>query len=338
VDGAGNIYIADTFNQRIRLVLAKGVIETIAGAGGQGYTGDGGPALKAGMNFPAALAVDSNGNVYVCDSQNNVVRELAPSGALSSPGTPSITSIQNASGYGGGLTTAQGSWIEIKGTNLAADTRAWGGTDFVNGFAPTALDRTSVTVGGLAAYIFYVSPTQVNALLPLSPALNGPEPVIVRNAAGVSSSANINVVANEPGFYAPGQLLIGGKQYAGAVFLDNKTFVAPVGAASGGLVTRPAKAGDTITLYGIGFGGVFPGVTDGQIVQFPNNLLTTITISIGNAQVMNYEYAGLAPESIGLYQFTFDVPQGVTPGALVPLVVSQGGVPISQTLYTAISN
>ena len=78
VDSAGNIYIADTFNDRIRMVTPGGIITTIAGNGQLGFSGNGVPATSAAFYFPSFVAVDGGGNVYVADNQNNMVRELEP--------------------------------------------------------------------------------------------------------------------------------------------------------------------------------------------------------------------------------------------------------------------
>ena len=76
VDGSGNVYIADTWNHRIRRVDLSGVFTTIAGTGQGGFGGDGGPAVKAQLNYPTGVAVDEAGNVYVADSGNHRIRVL----------------------------------------------------------------------------------------------------------------------------------------------------------------------------------------------------------------------------------------------------------------------
>jgi len=79
VDAAGNIYIADTENNRIRKVTAStGIIMTIGGTGGVGYSGDGGPALSAELDSPDGIAVDVVGNVYVADQANQRIRAIGP--------------------------------------------------------------------------------------------------------------------------------------------------------------------------------------------------------------------------------------------------------------------
>jgi sugar lactone lactonase YvrE len=82
VDSHGIIYISDATNNRVRKVTADGIIETIAGIGEAGSSGDGGRALKARLSHPAGLAVDSRGNVYVADCGNNSVRRISPDGII----------------------------------------------------------------------------------------------------------------------------------------------------------------------------------------------------------------------------------------------------------------
>ena len=76
VDSAGNLYIVDTGNQRIRKV-SNGIITTVAGNGAQGFSGDNGPAIDARLYNPSAVAVDSAGNLYIADSYNNRIREVS---------------------------------------------------------------------------------------------------------------------------------------------------------------------------------------------------------------------------------------------------------------------
>src|SRR4029077_19891247 len=80
LDGAGNLYIADTANYRIRRVAASpGVITTVAGDGTQGNSGDGGLATSAQLGRPAGIAVDAAGNIYVADQYSNTVRKVTAS-------------------------------------------------------------------------------------------------------------------------------------------------------------------------------------------------------------------------------------------------------------------
>ena len=82
-DGAGNLYIADSGNQRIRKVDSAGVISTVAGDGRGGYSGDGGTATAARLSNPAGVAVDGSGNLYIADTGNHRIRRLTPAPAPS---------------------------------------------------------------------------------------------------------------------------------------------------------------------------------------------------------------------------------------------------------------
>jgi hypothetical protein len=82
VDANNNLYIADTQNNRIRKVTSAGVITTVAGNGQPGYSGDGGPALSAALNGPAAVITDGVGNLYIADLANNRIRKVTPAGVV----------------------------------------------------------------------------------------------------------------------------------------------------------------------------------------------------------------------------------------------------------------
>jgi uncharacterized protein (TIGR03437 family) len=90
------------------------------------------------------------------------------------------------------------------------------------------------------------------------------------------------------------------------VFSDGITYVLPTGAIAG-VPSRPAKEGDTITLYGIGFGMTTPSVPSGQIVQASNSLVLPLAVTVNSKPAM-VAYAGLAPGIVGLYQFNIVVP------------------------------
>ena len=82
VDDKGNIYISDRSNNRVRVVDNKGTITTFAGNGGDGYSGDSGPATQAQLSKPFGLALDKKGNLYIADRENNRVRKVNPQGII----------------------------------------------------------------------------------------------------------------------------------------------------------------------------------------------------------------------------------------------------------------
>jgi len=117
VDNVGNLYIADTSNDRVRKVSAGGIISTVAGNGVVGFSGDGGPAVNAELNFPAGLAA-KGGNLYITDAGNNRIRRVDSSGKIS---TVAGNGIQGFSGDGGPATSAElaGPWgVALHAGNL----------------------------------------------------------------------------------------------------------------------------------------------------------------------------------------------------------------------------
>lgn len=87
VDTSGNVYIADTSNQRVRKVGTNGIITTIAGTGSPDFSGDGGPATAATLNFPTGVSIDRLGRIFVSDANNSRIRALSPApfGVMDTP-------------------------------------------------------------------------------------------------------------------------------------------------------------------------------------------------------------------------------------------------------------
>jgi uncharacterized protein (TIGR03437 family) len=240
--------------------------------------------------------------------------------------------VVSAGAFGSFAAVSPGSWIEIYGNNLSATTRSWTGADFTGNAAPISLDGVSVTIGGKQAFIDYVSPGQVNALVP-SDVAPGPQQMTVTTAAGVSTPYSITVNPVEPGLLAPANFKIAGVQYAVAVFQDG-AYALPVGAISG-VTSRPAKPGDIVTLYGVGFGPVSPAIPAGQLAQQSNMVTGNLLMSVGGAPA-TLPYAGLAPGFTGLYQFNLTVPNVAAGNAALTFTIA--GTPGSQTLFLPIAN
>ncbi len=331
LDAAGNLYIPDVNNNRIRVLFTNGTIETVAGNGIEGFGGDGGPALDAAINVPRSVSVAPNGNVYIGDFGNNRVRMLTQSVPVNTP-TVDNGGVVSASQFGKFTSLAPGSWIEIYGANLATATREWGSADFNGNNAPTSLEGTKVSINGQPAFVEYISPLQVDVQVP-SNVNTGIQLLTVTSPSGTSPSYQIVVNPLEPGFDAPPSFNINGTQYVVALFNDGVTYVLPTGAIPG-VNSRPAKPGDTITLYGVGFGAVTENIPAGQIAQGLTSLASNFSISIGGLPA-TVVYAGLAPQYVGLYQFDVVVPQ-VSSGNSVPVSFTLGGNSGTQTLNIAV--
>src|SRR6202035_3894097 len=140
--------------------------------------------------------------------------------------TPVITSIDSASGYGGYPYFASGTWLEIKGTNLAdpADPRLtaanpgqWIASDFNGANAPTLLDGISVSINGKLAYVWYLSTGQLNVQAPEDTA-TGNVAITVTNCKATSAPFTFARQALAPGFLAPTIYTANGTQYMVATF------------------------------------------------------------------------------------------------------------------------
>jgi len=285
---------------------------------------------------PEGLILGKDGNLYGLTFDGGAT-EGGTAYQLTLGGSPPALSINpggvvSASAFGEFTSAAPGTWIEIYGSNLAADTRSWMPGDFTGINAPTSLEGTYVTIGGQQAFVEFISPGQVNALIPSNvPA--GAQQVTVTTSAGTTPPYSLIVNSYEPGLLAPPSFNISGTQYVVAQFGDG-TYVLPTGAISG-IDSRPANPGDIIVIYGVGFGPVTPAVPAGQLVQEENTLASDFHISLGGMECQVL-YDGLAPNYTGLYQFNIVVPSVASGNA--PLTLTVGGVAGTQVLQLAIGN
>jgi uncharacterized protein (TIGR03437 family) len=250
--------------------------------------------------------------------------------------TPSITpsGVLSAGNYGGFQAIAPGTWIEIYGINLATTRgQVWASTDFNGNQAPSALGGTKITVGGIPAFVDYVSPGQVNAQVP-SGVATGSQPVVVTTAGGSSAAYNVTVNAVEPGLLAPPAFFVNGNQNVVALLAGTLTYILPVSVP--GAATARAKPGQSLNLYGIGFGPVTPDIPAGQIAQQTNALQGMLQITFAGTPA-TVTYAGLSPGFVGLYQFNVVVPNVATSDT-VPLAFTLGGAAGPQNLVIAVQN
>jgi uncharacterized protein (TIGR03437 family) len=417
VDTAGNIYISDYGNHRIRKVDTSGMVTTIAGNGSNAANnGDGGPPSSANV-LPDGVAFDNAGNYYIADIGHNLIRKVTvgarvpglsvsasslffsyaggnqpnaqivtafttgtvPLGfkissststggnwlnvPLQSGNTPtqitvSINNLPAAGTYQGtvvltpaaadlpvinipvelkvlataparpvipaggvvnGASYAPGvvanSLATVQGSNLASVTDNWNNS-LAGGQLPTSLDGVTVLFNGKPAYLTYISPTQINLVVPDVTA--GTTPVVLTNN-GTSPTGLFNTSASlyGPAFFTwPGTQVVATRQdYSYAV--KSGTFP--------GLTTAAAHQGDVLILWGTGFGPTTPPAPPG--IPVPSDKIYdagTPTVTINNVAATVYG-AALAPGYAGLYQVAIQVPNSLADGDW-PIVASIGGV------------
>ncbi|HKA00352.1 MAG TPA: choice-of-anchor V domain-containing protein [Candidatus Solibacter sp.] len=303
--------------------------------GSQTYELDWTPPATAQGNVTFYVA----GNAANGDLSTNGDHIYATSYTLTpgSAANPTLDNLLSASAFGGYTSVAPGSWMELYGSGLAPTTRQWAGSDFNGTKAPIALDNVKVTIGGQSAFVYYISPTQINAQVP-SNVSTGSQQVTITNGSQTSSAKSVTVNALQPGFLAPSSFSIGGKQYVVAQLptFDNN-FVLPPGAIPG-LTTRQAKPGETIVIYGVGFGPVKDtggnDIPAGTVVTAANTLAKSFKMTIGG-QNATLIYAGLAPNFVGLYQFNVTVPN-IANNDLAPVAFTLDGTDGPQTLFLAV--
>ncbi len=306
VDSAGNVYIADTTNNRIRKVVPSSdgdpthaIITTIAGNGRPGYSGDGGPATSAQLQFPRGVAVDSAGNVYIADSGNNVIRVLKPV-------LPTISTNGVVNGASFQPQISPGAWGSVFGTNFPATTSA--GVPL-----PTSLAGASVLVNGTPANLLFVSPNQINFQVPWELTPGTAASISVTVNGGTSNAVTIpasNVLTAGPAFFFIGN---------GVAAVENAADYS-VNSAS-----HPVATGGTIIAYMNGSGPVSPAVADGTPAPTTGltNLTSNATAKIGSSPA-TVQFAGLAPGFISLVQMNIVVPTGLAAGTY-PLTVTVNG-------------
>ena len=346
VDGFGNAYIVG-FTCSADFPVTPGSFQTTAaGNGCPAFVTKLDPAGSAlvystylgGSNggWASGVALDGSGNAYIAGSTYatdfpvtqgafQTVNHGAAKGATNAFVTKLALNSSSPSISLGGIVPVDsnvgaiqpGEWVSIFGTNLAASTVTWN-QDF-----PQTLGGTTVTIDGKKAYLWYVSPGQINLQAPDDTA-TGTVPVVVTTANG-SATANVTLAA-----YAPSLLLLDAKHVAGIILRSNGSgaygggsydIVGPTG-TSLGYPTVAAKAGDIVELYGTGFGPTTPAVLAGQ--AFTGVAATAnVSVLINNKVSVVPAFAGLS--GAGLEQINLTIPSGLGTGD-VPLAATVGGV------------
>ena len=225
--------------------------------------------------------------------------------ALSGSQLPVISSVLNGAGFGPAISS--GGWATILGTNLAGTTDIAGtsGTSL-----PTSLDGVSVSIDGLPAFVYYLSSTQINVIVPDDPANGGVDVQVTSQGAGS------NIVTADKEQFAP-NLFMFSSTYPAAAHA-NGVYLGPPNLLSG-VVTEPASAGEIILLFGTGFGPSNPPVAAGQLITNAAAPAQFISATVGGvpAEVQGYlVYAGM-------YQFNLTVP--ILPAGDAPLAISIAG-------------
>jgi uncharacterized protein (TIGR03437 family) len=200
-------------------------------------------------------------------------------------------------------TIQPGEWLSIYGSNLASGTSVWAGN------FPVSLGGTSVEIDGRAAYLWSVSPGQINLQAP-NDMTTGMVPIVVTTATG---SATSTVMLSQ---FAPSFSLLDNTHVSGIILRPNGSgsegggsydILGPTG-SSLGYPTVAATAGDNVVLFGVGFGPTNPVVPAGEVFSGTAPTTNTVQLVIGGTTVAP-SFSGLT--SAGLYQLNVTIPSGL---------------------------
>jgi uncharacterized protein (TIGR03437 family) len=308
VDAAGNVYITDSGAGKVRMVIAAGLIQTIAGGGGPGYSGDGGPAIGAQFRSLAGIALDAAGDVYLADRGNNAIRFLQQVAAV--PSTGMVTN--SASNLPGPI--APGEIVTVFGSGIGPATMV--GSTPVNGVIPNSVAGATVYIGGIPAPMLYTWTNQASVIVPYE-VTPGNTAVTVSYGGQVSLELPVQVTPTAPGVFTANQSGLG----QAVAINQNGTMNS---------ASTPATQGTVLIVYMTGAGLVSPPQPDGAFASVQP--LLPMTATLGGQLATVQLVTGSSTLTPGVIQVSMTVPTGVT-GSAVPVLVTIGGVS-SQTGVT----
>jgi len=251
--------------------------------------------------------------------ETNTTNDTARDVAAVTLSAPVITQVANA--FGESPVIAPNTWIFIKGSNLATTPRTWAEADFANNQMPTQLDGVSVTVNGKKAYVYYISPVQINVLTPPD-AVTSPVQVLVTFNSAVSNIATVQAQAQSLSFF---EFPVGNVHYVIAQHLDATT-VGP---------TSPAKPGEIIYVAANGFGPTGDPIVSGARTQTGNLPPPFPVVTVGGIPA-TVSFAGLVGPP-GLFFIFFKVPSDAPDGDL-SLAATYNGLSTQSNLLVSVKH
>ncbi len=324
LDGAGNIFVGNWLRV-LRVDAATGAVTHIAGngdynsAGPIASTGDGGPAVDASIGRVSGMVADGAGNVFLAG--NNAVRRLTP-WAGNIPESPRISA--------GGVVLASGTPI-VNGISPNAIFSAFGSGFATPGASPVNLEfnasgriadvlaDTCLEIGDKRAPLFLLSPNQINAQAPHDLMPGRAAVRVIRGCGGstdtlqrIGEETTARVAAVTPAFFN----FVNNPDGSNPLAAHHGGGPALVGPPELGAAFTPAAPGETVTLYGTGFGPTDPAIQAGRISRGPTGLAYRVSFTVGGIAVAAQDvlYAGASPGFAGVYQFALRLPANLPDG------------------------
>jgi uncharacterized protein (TIGR03437 family) len=280
------------------------------------------------------LAANASNNDGTSDGDRIYLSQLRLQEQSASTPTPAIRASQPVlPAFAGNpdLGFASNGYLEIYGTDLAGRTRLWAGSDFNGSNAPTALDGVRVRVNNRDAFVYYISPTQVNINAPQDDA-TGPVSIQVIRDGKESNTVTVTKNRVAPALLTTSAFNVGGRQYVVALppgATGNGPFVGRAGLIAG-VAFQQVRPGDRIILYVLGAGPTNPATSAGVAAAANSAVSSPYTLRIGGVAA-NVEFFGIVQGTIGLYQINAIVPNVTAGDQAIELEV--GGVRNNQNLF-----
>jgi uncharacterized protein (TIGR03437 family) len=363
VDSAGNLYIADSFNRRIRKV-SNGVISTVAGNGTAGFSGDNIPALNAGFSDIRGIAVDPTDNMYIADSaysirklSNGVITTVAGNGTTGFSGDNGPATSAQIS-YPRGVAVGSTGKVYIADMNnnrirvltpavsgsTASSPTITGVTNaasnlvgpiapgevvvlYGSGLGPTQLTSASAGSDGLYDTLLAGTRVQIDGIAApiLYTSANQVAAIVPYEVTGVSTEVTVTYQGQ-----TSGQVTAALAGSAPGLFTRGSTGQGQAAAVNqNGAVnssSTPTPIGSVISLFATGEGQTSPPGANGKPAATPlPTPILQVTVTIGGVTVSDLQYVGSVPgEVAGLLQINAVIPSGVTPGSAVPVSIRVG--------------
>jgi uncharacterized protein (TIGR03437 family) len=316
-DSHGTLYIADSGNNRIRTVTPDMNIHTIAGSGLAGFAGDNSTADFASFMGPLGVTVDAGGNVFVADAGNNRVRMLSPQ-STPTPNPQSMLGPNKANQLApGAIFVLSGTQLASPGYSFTLTSGLWPRSAPANATGP---GEVAVTINGVAAPLYYASPTQIKGQIPYETALGTATAIVTVNGS-LAAQISFPVIAAAPDVFAQS----GGSQALAQNASEGFSINSPA---------APAHPGDVEVLYLSGIGVSNPPLaTAASAPSSPPYAVVSYQYQITlNGQPVPsscpYGFLGYAPGYTGLVQANFCLPANLTGDlSLVVTVNGQSSVP-----------
>jgi uncharacterized protein (TIGR03437 family) len=261
------------------------------------------------------------GSAFACFAIAAPPPALTPAGLTTASSAPnySAAGIVNAATQNG-ETLAPNTVATIYGTNLSWTTHALAARDLNDGTLPTSLEGVSVYVNGILSNLYYVSPGQINFLIPYDLTVSTAIVYVARQGVA-GPGVKIPLARTSPGFFE------WNGNYAVAQHVDGTLISA----------SHPAAPGEIVVLYAGGLGRTSPDVPSGHIVSGPTSILYESELQIllngDPCPASSIYYAGLAPDYAGLYQINLLLPDVVPPDPAIRMVMGTQSSPVSVLLY-----